>query len=111
MGWIESLLLGIVQGLTEFLPVSSSGHLIIGQELLGVDTSAADSLMFTVVVHAATVCSTLVVLWKEVAHLFRGTFMVKAATICIKTRFTCFAFQYFYYISHENTPAVIKKNV
>ena len=78
MGWIESLLLCKVKGLTEFLPVSSSGHLIIGQELLGVDTSAADSLMFTVVVHAATVCSTLVVLWKEVAHLFRGTFMVKA---------------------------------
>ncbi len=77
MNWIEALLLGILQGLTEFLPVSSSGHLIIGQEILGVDTSAADSLMFTVVVHAATVCSTLVILWKEVATLFKGTFMVK----------------------------------
>ncbi|MGN0236015.1 MAG: undecaprenyl-diphosphate phosphatase [Paludibacteraceae bacterium] len=72
MSWWEALILGIVQGLTEFLPVSSSGHLEIGQALLG--TAGEENLTFAVVVHAATVLSTLVVLWKEVAYLFRGTF-------------------------------------
>ena len=74
MNWFESLLLGILQGLTEFLPVSSSGHLTIGQELLNLDTSAADNLLFTVTVHAATVLSTIVILWKEIEDLFKGTF-------------------------------------
>ena len=72
MSWLEALLLGIVQGLTEFLPVSSSGHLEIGQALLG--TSGDDNLSFAILVHAATVLSTLVVLWREVAQLFKGTF-------------------------------------
>ncbi|MBR3915259.1 MAG: undecaprenyl-diphosphate phosphatase [Bacteroidales bacterium] len=74
MTWFESLLLGILQGLTEFLPVSSSGHLTIGQELLNLDTSAADNLLFTVTVHAATVLSTIVILWKEIENLFKGIF-------------------------------------
>lgn len=74
MNWLEALLLGILQGLTEFLPVSSSGHLTIGQELLNLDTSAADNLLFTVTVHAATVLSTIVILWKEIEVLFKGTF-------------------------------------
>lgn len=72
MSWWEALLLGIIQGLTEFLPVSSSGHLEIGQALLG--TASEDNLTFAIVVHTATVLSTLVILWKEVAQLFRGTF-------------------------------------
>ena len=72
MSWLEALILGIVQGLTEFLPVSSSGHLEIGHALLG--TSGDDNLSFAVLVHAATVLSTLVVLWREVAQLFVGTF-------------------------------------
>lgn len=75
MNWLESLLLGILQGLTEFLPVSSSGHLTIGQEILNLDTSAADNLLFTVTVHAATVLSTIVILWKEIENLFKGTFL------------------------------------
>ncbi len=74
MGWLEALLLGLLQGLTEFLPVSSSGHLTIAQQLLHLDTSAADNLAFDVVVHAATVCSTLVVLGYEVWRLIAGTF-------------------------------------
>lgn len=74
MNWLEALLLGILQGLTEFLPVSSSGHLAIGQEILNLNTSAADNLLFTVTVHAATVLSTIVILWKEIEHLFKGTF-------------------------------------
>lgn len=72
MSWWEALILGLVQGLTEFLPVSSSGHLEIGQALLG--TAGEENLTFAIVVHAATVLSTLVILWREVAQLFRGTF-------------------------------------
>ncbi len=72
MSWWEALILGIVQGLTEFLPVSSSGHLEIGQALLG--TASEENLTFAIVVHTATVLSTLVILWHEVAKLFRGTF-------------------------------------
>ena len=72
MSWWEAIILGIVQGLTEFLPVSSSGHLEIGQALLG--TAGEENLTFAIVVHTATVLSTLVILWAEVAKLFRGTF-------------------------------------
>lgn len=77
MEWIDALLLGIVQGLTEFLPVSSSGHLTIGQELLNVNTSVADNLQFDIIVHAATVLSTIVILWKEIEQIFKGTFFSK----------------------------------
>ncbi|MDR0766470.1 MAG: undecaprenyl-diphosphate phosphatase [Odoribacteraceae bacterium] len=70
MDWLQALVLGIVQGLTEFLPVSSSGHLQIFGALFDVD--AGDNLTFAVVVHAATVCSTIVVFWPELAALFRG---------------------------------------
>ncbi len=70
MNWLEALILGIVQGLTEFLPVSSSGHLELGKALLGVN--AENSLMFTVVVHGATVLSTIVVFHKDILKLLRG---------------------------------------
>ena len=72
MSWWEALILGIVQGLTEFLPVSSSGHLEIGQALLG--SAGEENLTFAIVVHTATVLSTIAILWKEIARLFRGTF-------------------------------------
>jgi undecaprenyl-diphosphatase len=70
MSWIEAILLGLVQGLTEFLPVSSSGHLEIGKHLLGINTS--DNLSFTVVVHGATVLSTLVVFRRDIVSLLTG---------------------------------------
>lgn len=72
MDWIQALILGIIQGLTEYLPVSSSGHLQIGQHLLGVEE--VGGLTFDIVVHVATVLSTLVVLWKEVTWIFKGLF-------------------------------------
>ncbi len=66
------MVLGLLQGLTEFLPVSSSGHLQIGQALFGLQ--GEENLTFAVAVHAATVCSTVVVLWSEVVKLFKGAF-------------------------------------
>ncbi|MDE5571252.1 MAG: undecaprenyl-diphosphate phosphatase [Prevotella sp.] len=73
MSWFEALVLGIIQGLTEYLPVSSSGHLAIGQALFGM-SDGGDNLMFTVAVHVATVLSTVVVLWSEIDWLVRGLF-------------------------------------
>ena len=72
MDWIEATLLGLLQGLTEFLPVSSSGHLEIGKELLGIE--ATDDLLFTTMVHAATVLSTIVVFRRQIWDLLKGFF-------------------------------------
>lgn len=72
MDWIQALILGIIQGLTEYLPVSSSGHLAIGANLFGIDGS--ENLAFTVAVHVATVLSTLVILWREISWIFKGLF-------------------------------------
>ncbi|MBO5549858.1 MAG: undecaprenyl-diphosphate phosphatase [Prevotella sp.] len=73
MDWFEALILGFIQGLTEYLPVSSSGHLAIGQALFGME-DGEENLMFTVAVHVATVLSTLVIFWFEIAKIFRGLF-------------------------------------
>lgn len=72
MDWLQALILGFIQGLTEYLPISSSGHLEIGRHLLGVEIS--DSLTFDIIVHIATVLSTLVILRKEVSWIFSGLF-------------------------------------
>ena len=72
MNWFEALVLGLIQGLTEYLPVSSSGHLAIGAYLFGIDGEA--NLGFTILVHVATVMSTLVVLWKEIDWILKGLF-------------------------------------
>lgn len=72
MDTLQAVLLGIVQGLTEFLPVSSSGHLQIAKELLGVEIG--NNITFDVMLHAATVCSTIVVLWRELWRLLQGLF-------------------------------------
>jgi undecaprenyl-diphosphatase len=76
MDWIQALILGIIQGLTEYLPVSSSGHLAIGQALFGMN-DGADNLMFTVAVHVATVLSTVVILWSEIDWVLKGLFKFK----------------------------------
>lgn len=75
MDWLQALVLGLLQGLTEYLPVSSSGHLTIGSYLFGLN--GEDNLAFTVVVHVATVLSTLVVLWKEIDWILKGLFKFK----------------------------------
>ncbi len=72
MDWLQALILGIVQGLTEYLPVSSSGHLTIGAHLFGL--SGEENLTFTVAVHVATVLSTIVILWKEIVWIFADIF-------------------------------------
>lgn len=72
MSWWEAFILGMIQGLTEYLPVSSSGHLAIGSALFGIQ--GEDNLTFTIVVHVATVLSTLFILYKEVDWIFRGLF-------------------------------------
>ena len=75
MEWFEAIILGLVQGLTEFLPVSSSGHLVIGREILGVEESG--DLVFEVAVHAATVLSTIVVFRHQIWNLLKGLFRFK----------------------------------
>ena len=72
MNTIEAILMGLLQGLTEYLPVSSSGHLAIAGALFGVDGES--NLMFTIAVHVATVLSTLVILWHEIVWIFKGLF-------------------------------------
>ena len=75
MDWLQALVLGLLQGLTEYLPVSSSGHLAIGSYLFGMD--GEENLTFTIMVHVATVLSTLVVLWKEIDWILKGLFKFK----------------------------------
>ncbi|MFO7939514.1 MAG: undecaprenyl-diphosphate phosphatase [Bacteroidales bacterium] len=72
MSYLEALLLGIIQGLTEFLPVSSSGHLELGKAILGVEFE--QSLTFTIVVHGATVLSTIVIFWHTLIKLAKDLF-------------------------------------
>jgi len=75
MDWWQAIVLGLVQGLTEFLPVSSSAHLAIGRELLG--AGASEDLIFEVAVHAATVCATIVVFRRQIWELLSGLFKFK----------------------------------
>jgi len=72
MNLFEAMILGLIQGLTEFLPVSSSGHLELGKYLFGIDHES--NFYFSIAVHGATVLSTIVVLWKEIKDLFKGFF-------------------------------------
>ena len=72
MSWLEALILGIVQGLTEFLPVSSSGHLTILSNLFGLEGES--NLTMIVALHVATVLSTLTILWKKVVWIFKDLF-------------------------------------
>ncbi len=86
MTWWEALLLGLIQGLTEFIPVSSSGHLVLGQYLLGLDKEAAD-VTFEVFVHFGTVLSILTVYWDDVAELVEEAWAGLRAPRAVPTRF------------------------
>ncbi len=75
MTFIEAIVLGLIQGLTEFMPVSSSGHLELAKHLFGMDS--VNNFYFSVTVHGATVLSTIIVLWKEISDLLKGLFKFK----------------------------------
>ena len=77
MDTVQALIMGIVQGLAEYLPISSSGHLEICREILGLDLTGAESIEFDVMLHVATVLSTIVVLWREFMPLCTSFFTVK----------------------------------
>lgn len=77
MDWLDALILGIVQGLSEYLPISSSGHLEIFKQILGLDLDSGKSLEFSVMLHVATVLSTIVVLWREFVPLVVSFFTFK----------------------------------
>lgn len=77
MGILEAIILGIIQGLTEFLPVSSSGHLELAKALFDKELDPEKSMLFTIVVHLATVLSTIVVFRKEIIEIFVGLFQFK----------------------------------
>ncbi|MGB2087529.1 MAG: undecaprenyl-diphosphate phosphatase [Psychroflexus salarius] len=77
MDVLDSAILGIIQGLTEFLPVSSSGHLELGKVLLSDDSVPKESMLFTVVLHFATALSTVVIFRKDIFEIFQGLFQLK----------------------------------
>ncbi len=74
MEWLDALILGVIQGMTEFLPVSSSGHLELGKAILGDNSVPEESLLFTVVLHFATALSTIIVFRKDIFNLITGIF-------------------------------------
>ncbi|MGB5980779.1 MAG: undecaprenyl-diphosphate phosphatase [Nonlabens sp.] len=75
METLDAFILGCIQGLTEFLPVSSSGHIELGKAVLGTDIgNKEENLLFTVVVHFATALSTIIVFRKDIIDLFKGLF-------------------------------------
>lgn len=82
---LQALLMGLLQGLTEYLPVSSSGHLTIASALFGI--SGEENLTFTIAVHVATVLSTLVILWREIVWLLRGLVDTKAPLMSPERRY------------------------
>lgn len=77
MSYLDAIILGIIQGFTEFLPVSSSGHLELGKAILGDQSLPKESLLFTVVVHFATALSTVVVFRKDIFEIIRGLLQFK----------------------------------
>lgn len=103
MNWLDALILGIVQGLAEYLPISSSGHLVIFREILGLKLQGEDALQFDIILHAATVCSTIVILWPLFRDLCKSFFtfsrddnfwyVIKILVSCIPIAIVGFCFK------------------
>lgn len=103
MDWLDALILGIVQGLAEYLPISSSGHLVIFREILGLKLQGEDALQFDVILHAATVLSTIVILWPLFRDLCKSFFtfskdenfwyVIKILVSCIPIAIVGFCFK------------------
>lgn len=74
---LKAIIIGIIQGLTEFLPVSSSGHIVIAQEILDIQFGEEENLLFAIVLHFATALSTIVIFWKDIVEIFKGLFQFK----------------------------------
>lgn len=92
MDWIDALLMGIVQGLSEYLPISSSGHLEIFRSILGIDLEGKEALELVLALHVATVLSTIVVLWREFVPLCKSFFTFKRdqnTSYVLKLLFSC----------------------
>ncbi len=85
MEWLEALILGLLQGFTEYLPISSSGHLTIASNFVGI-TDPEEILPFTVLLHVATVLSTIVILYKEIIWIFKGLFQCPCNSTCETTK-------------------------
>ena len=83
MDWIDALILGIIQGLSEYLPISSSGHLEIFKQILGVHLDPDASLEFSIMLHVATVLSTIVILWHEFYPLLVSFFTINVTSTFI----------------------------
>lgn len=77
MGILEAIIIGIIQGLTEFLPVSSSGHIELAKEILNVEVKGDENVMFTVILHAATALSTIIIFRKEILQILKGLLQFK----------------------------------
>lgn len=77
MGILEAIIIGMVQGLSEFLPVSSSGHIELSKVILGVESAEDNNMMLTIVLHAATALSTIFIFWKEILQIFKGLLQFK----------------------------------
>lgn len=77
MGVLEAIIIGIIQGLTEFLPVSSSGHIELSKAILNVEVEGEENVMFTVVLHAATALSTIIIFRKDILQIISGLFQFK----------------------------------
>lgn len=114
MDWLNSLIMGIVQGLAEYLPISSSGHLQICEDILHLDMQGAESLQFTVALHVATVLSTIVVLWKEFVPLVTSFFGFKRdanSTYVFKILVSCIPIMIVGIFFKDSVEALFGKNL